>query len=91
VWCSRHGANRNGFLSSSSLSCAVLLLLPPLPPLPLPLLLLLAANPRVRTTNRAIRRSAAWQSGAIPGMWTYVASFYLPHRCTIPMTMVGQG
>ncbi|PRW57891.1 hypothetical protein C2E21_3748 [Chlorella sorokiniana] len=50
-----------------------------------------ASNPRVRTTNRAIRRSAAWQSGAIPGMWTYVASFYLPHRCTIPMTMVMAG
>jgi MFS family permease len=24
-------------------------------------------------------------------MWTYVASFYLPHRCTIPMTMVMAG
>lgn len=58
-------------------------LLPPPPPPPP------SQGPRRRPT--AHRPASTQPAGAIPGMWHYVSCFYVPHRCTIPMTMVRQG
>lgn len=59
-----------------------------------PLVLLVFSAGRASTPaqepNSCFPMQPLLQAGAIPGMWTYVASFFVPHRCTIPMTMVSE-